>query len=127
MSRDATRSPAVSDRVSLVSGAGRGLGAEIAQALAAGGMPVAVNDLPGSHGADRVVREIRAAGGVAEVFGADVTDEVAVAGLVADVRARLGSVDVLVVNATSPQPTIAVVALLTVSFLAGEAFEPKTS
>lgn len=108
MSRDVTKSPAVLNGVSLVTGAGRGLGAEIARTLAASGMAVAVNDLPGSQGADRVVHDIRSAGGIAEVFGADVTDEVAVAGLIADVGARLGSVDVLVINATGPQPTIAV-------------------
>ncbi len=103
-----TRSPTASPGVSLVSGSGRGLGAEIAYGLAVSRSAVAVNDQPGSHGADRVVYDIRAAGGIADVFHADVTDEVAVAGLIADVEARLGPIDVLVVNATGPQPAISV-------------------
>lgn len=95
-------------RVALVTGAGRGLGAEISRALAAAGLAVAVNDLPAAPGADPLVAGIRAAGGVAEVFAADVTDEVAVPALVAAVSQRLGPVDVLVVNATGPQPAIGV-------------------
>ena len=46
------------------------------------------------------------AGGTAEAFVADVTDEDAVAGLVAEVAERLGPIDVLVLNATGPQPSI---------------------
>ncbi|NEB79996.1 SDR family oxidoreductase, partial [Streptomyces sp. SID14478] len=51
-----------------------------------------------------VVADIRAAGGTARAFAADVTDETAVADLVPDVAARLGPVTTLVVNATGPQP-----------------------
>ena len=47
---------------------------------------------------------IREDGGVAEAFGADVTDEVQVVELVAAVTGRFGPVDVLVLNATGPQP-----------------------
>ena len=75
--------------VALVTGAGRGLGAAIADALTDAGYAVARNDLTGD-------------------FAADVTDETAVVGLVADVTRRLGPIDVLVVNATGPQPAIAV-------------------
>jgi 3-oxoacyl-[acyl-carrier protein] reductase len=50
------------------------------------------------------VREIRAAGGVAEAFAADVTEESATAELVHAIERALGPVDVLVVNATGPQP-----------------------
>jgi 3-oxoacyl-[acyl-carrier protein] reductase len=51
-----------------------------------------------------VARTIRGDGGTADVFTADVTDEQQVTGLVAAVAASLGPVDVLVLNATGPQP-----------------------
>ncbi|GAA3730727.1 SDR family oxidoreductase [Plantactinospora mayteni] len=95
-------------RVALVTGAGRGLGAEIARTLGRAGFAVAVNDLASSPGALAVVEDIRAAGGEAGLFPADVTAEDAVSGLVAEVQRRLGEVQVLVVNATGPQPVIGV-------------------
>jgi 3-oxoacyl-[acyl-carrier protein] reductase len=51
-----------------------------------------------------VVDEIQGAGGIAAAFTADVTDELQVVGLVAAVVDGLGPVDVLVLNATGPQP-----------------------
>ena len=95
------------DQVALVTGAGRGLGAGIARALAGAGLAVAVNDVV-EAGAQGVAEGIRAAGGVADSFVGDVTSEVEVPDLVARVERQFGSVDVLVVNATGPQPVIAV-------------------
>ncbi|MFC4116473.1 SDR family oxidoreductase [Nonomuraea zeae] len=92
--------------VALVTGASRGLGAVIARRLAADGLAVAVNYYSDSAGAEQVVTAIRAAGGIAETFNADVTDEADVAGLIVAVAERLGPVDVLVANATGPQPSI---------------------
>ncbi|WP_028658771.1 SDR family NAD(P)-dependent oxidoreductase [Nocardioides insulae] len=88
----------------LVTGASRGLGAVIATALAATGMPVAVNYRSSGEAADRVVARITAAGGTARAFPADVTDEASVTGLVADVETALGPIGVLVLNATGAQP-----------------------
>ncbi len=92
----------------LVTGASRGLGAVMAVHLARAGHAVAVNYRAGAALAEEVVASIRSAGGVAEAFGADVTDEAAVTDLVARVTASLGPVDVLVCNATGPQPAVPV-------------------
>jgi 3-oxoacyl-[acyl-carrier protein] reductase len=92
------------DRVALITGSSRGLGRWIARRLGSDGLSVAVNGLRGDGEIDDVVREIRAAGGVADAFAADVTDERQATDLVAGVAERLGWVAVLVLNATGPQP-----------------------
>src|ERR1700734_3223217 len=86
-------------RVALVTGSSRGLGAAIARRLA-----LAVNGRGRDAQADEVARGIGAEGGTAAAFAGDVTDEQEVAVLVAAVSARLGAVEVLVLNATGPQP-----------------------
>jgi 3-oxoacyl-[acyl-carrier protein] reductase len=91
-------------RVAVVTGASRGLGAYISRRLAADGWAVAVNYRAGEAAAEGVVDAIRQAGGVAEAFGADVTDEAAVTAMVAEVERRLGQMGAVVANATGPQP-----------------------
>ena len=98
-------------RVALVTGSSRGLGAVIARRLADDGFAVAVNGRPGDEAIAAVGRAIRADGGTAEGFSADVTDEDQVAGLAVAITDRLGPVDVLVVNATGPQPEAPVTAV----------------
>jgi len=88
----------------LVTGSSRGLGSTIARRLASDGLAVAVNGLQGEAQALEVVAAIRNDGGIADVFTADVTDERRVADLVAAVASSLGPIDVLVLNATGPQP-----------------------
>ena len=95
----------MAERIALVTGAGRGLGAEITRTLAADGWTVAVNDLA-EPSAQATVGAIRAEGGEAAAFAADVTDEDAVAGLVARITASLGPVTAVVANASGPQPEI---------------------
>jgi 3-oxoacyl-[acyl-carrier protein] reductase len=90
-------------RVALVTGSSRGLGRAIAQRLAGDGFAVAVNGLHEAE-AREVARTIGDDGAVADAFAADVTDELAVADLVDAITHRLGHIDVLVVNATGPQP-----------------------
>jgi 3-oxoacyl-[acyl-carrier protein] reductase len=97
----------VSARVALVTGSSRGLGAAIARRLASDGFAVAVNGRDEDELAASV-DSIRAVGGTAEPFAADVTEDLAVAALVAAVTEWLASPDVLVVNATGPQPEIPV-------------------
>ncbi|HZE51304.1 MAG TPA: SDR family oxidoreductase [Jatrophihabitantaceae bacterium] len=94
-------------RVALVTGSSRGLGSVIARRLAADGFAVAVNSVRGDSQAGEVAAGVRLAGGVAEEFLADVTDERQVAELAVAIAERLGPVDVLVLNATGPQPDAA--------------------
>ena len=95
-------------RVALVTDSSRGLGAVIARRLARDGFAVAVNGRPGDKQVAAIGRAIRDDGGTAEGFCADITDDQQVAGLAAAVADRLGPVDVLVLNATGPQPEAAV-------------------
>ena len=83
-------------RVAIVTGAGGGLGREHALALAARGAKVLVNDL---SAADRVVAEIRAAGGEAIASHASVTDFEAVQAMAAQAVQAWGRIDILVNNA----------------------------
>ncbi len=94
-------------RVALVTGSSRGLGSAIARRLAADGMAVAVNGLRDGEQAAGVVESIRTDGGVAEMISGDITDEQAVGEIVAAVTEKLGPIDVLVLNATGPQPEAA--------------------
>jgi 3-oxoacyl-[acyl-carrier protein] reductase len=98
------RGMAQEQRVALVTGSSRGLGAAIARRLARDGFAVAVNGRRGDGLVPEVAGSIRDGGGTAGAFYGDVTDEGEVAGLIAAINERLGGVDVLVVNATGPQP-----------------------
>ena len=86
----------LSGKVAIVTGAARGIGAELAHTLAAAGAKVVVADVL-DGGA--VAARIGAAGGEAMFCRADVTSPQSVAALAADTIARFGTVDVLVNNA----------------------------
>ena len=86
-------------RVALVTGASRGIGRDIAFALAAAGARVVVNYRVSANTADEVVREIRGAGGTALALQADVSDPVAASALVRQAEGQFGAVDIVVNNA----------------------------
>jgi 3-oxoacyl-[acyl-carrier protein] reductase len=91
-------------KVALVTGASRGLGAAIAVSLGQRGAKVAVNSFGSPAKAALVAQSIVTAGAQAEVFVADVRDEEEVIEMVRAITARLGPIDILVPNATGPQP-----------------------
>ncbi|HZL37695.1 MAG TPA: SDR family oxidoreductase [Tepidisphaeraceae bacterium] len=94
----------LSGRVALVTGASRGLGAAIARSLGECGAKVAVNYFGNSQGGNRVADEIWQAGGHAAAFRADVRDERQIRAMVGEIETQLGPIDILVCNATGPQP-----------------------
>jgi 3-oxoacyl-[acyl-carrier protein] reductase len=87
------------DKVALVTGGSRGIGAAIAKRLAREGASVAVVYQSNRNAAETVAAEVRAAGGTAAIFPADVSDEAAVKTMVAQVVTRFGKIDILVNNA----------------------------
>ncbi|MCW2933892.1 MAG: putative short-chain dehydrogenase [Actinomycetia bacterium] len=89
-------------KVTLITGASRGIGAAVARLLASRGMPVVVNYRSSLGEADDVVASITSAGGRAMAVQADVRDEPAVLAMVEQVRAAMGEVEVLVHNARIP-------------------------
>lgn len=91
-------------RVALVTGAARGLGAAMAKRLGRDGFRVAVNYCHSREKAETVADDIAANGGVARAFQADVTREEDVKRLLKEIDSELGTVEILVNNATGPQP-----------------------
>jgi 3-oxoacyl-[acyl-carrier protein] reductase len=86
-------------RAAVVTGASKGIGAAIAEALAAEGAAVVVNYSSGKEGADKVVAAITAAGGKAVAVGGDVTKRAGAEAIVETAIKHFGRLDVLVNNA----------------------------
>jgi 3-oxoacyl-[acyl-carrier protein] reductase len=86
-------------KVALVTGASRGIGAAVAERLAADGAAVAVNFAASEKDAAAVVERIRAGGGKAAAIRADMSDSAQSKALVDAVLAAFGRLDILVNNA----------------------------
>ena len=95
-----TTTTELAGKVALVTGASRNIGRAIALSLAAGGAAVAINTRSSREDAEKVAQEIRAAGGQAEVFMADIADAGAVKAMTEGVIKRFGRIDILVLNAS---------------------------
>ncbi len=94
------------DRVAVVTGSSRGIGAAIARLLASHGARVAVNYVANREQGQAVVADIAAAGGRAMLARADVTVRADVEALVRAVEAELGPIDILVNNANMSFPIV---------------------
>lgn len=86
-------------KVAVVTGASKGIGAEIAKHLAAEGAAVVVNYSASKAGADRVAAEIAANGGKAVAVQADMTQQAQIERLFAETKKSFDRIDVLVNNA----------------------------
>ena len=87
------------NKVAVVTGASKGIGAAIAKGLAGEGAAVAVNYASSREGADRVVDEIKAKGGKAVAVQGDVAKAADVERLFAEAQRAFGRLDILVNNA----------------------------
>ncbi len=94
------------NKVAIVTGASRGIGAATARLLAAQGAKVVVNYSKSRERGQGVVAEIVAAGGRAILIGADVTERAQVEAMVKQTEVDLGPVDILVNNAAISFPMV---------------------
>lgn len=91
-------------RVALVTGSSTGLGKGMAFALGRAGAKVAINYANNTSRAEKTLAEFQAAGLHGALFRGSVVDEPSVNALVADIAAKLGPIDIVVLNATPDQP-----------------------
>lgn len=89
------------NKVAIVTGASKGIGASIAKHFAAEGAKVVVNYASSKEGADKVVKEITDNGGIAIAVQADVSNDADVTRLFEETKKAFGQLDVLVNNAVS--------------------------
>lgn len=87
------------NKVAVVTGASKGIGASIAKHFAAAGAKVVVNYASSKEGADSVVKEITDNGGIAISVQADVSKEADVSRLFDETEKAFGTLDILVNNA----------------------------
>jgi glucose 1-dehydrogenase len=93
------QTPRLKDQIAIITGASSGIGAGIAKALAAEGAKVVVNYSSSPEKAEKVLKEIKEAGGDGFSIKANVSVEADVARMFAETISRFGTVDILVNNA----------------------------
>jgi len=91
-------SRSIQGRVTIITGAGSGMGRATAHVFADEGARLALIDR-NAEGVQHVAAEVRAAGGTANAYAADLADGEAIPALVARIREDLGPVDILINNA----------------------------
>ena len=87
------------DKIALITGGGKGIGAGIAKEMAAQGAVVIINYSHSEAAAKQVQSEIRTAGGKADIFCCDVSDYNSVKAMTGDIIQHYGRLDILVNNA----------------------------
>jgi 3-oxoacyl-[acyl-carrier protein] reductase len=87
------------NKVAIVTGASKGIGASIAQYFAAAGAKVVVNYASSKEGADKVVKTITDNGGIAIAVQGDVSNEADIKRLFEETKNAFGTLDILVNNA----------------------------
>lgn len=96
-------------KVALITGAGKGIGCEIAKTLATYGATVVLNYAHSKDAAEQVAEEIRSEGGSAGTYGCDVADFGAVGDMIKNVAKEYGKIDILVNNAGITKDNLAMV------------------
>lgn len=96
-------------KVALVTGAGKGIGCEVAKTLASYGATVILNYAHSESAAKEAVKEITDNGGKADVYGCDVADFAAVGDMMKAIAKEYGSIDILVNNAGITKDNLAMV------------------
>ncbi len=91
------------NKVAVVTGASKGIGASIAKHFAAEGAKVVVNYLSSKEAADKVVKAITGKGGIAIAIQGDVSKEADVTRLFEETKKAFGTLDILVNNAVHQQ------------------------